>query len=72
MRIKFLWSDGADRGGAVGKRVPQALDAGTVGVDGFADADDVQTGLIGQLSQELQYLLRRFAGDGFFPHVAVH
>lgn len=72
MKIWFLWPYGANRRGPVGERVPQALDAGTVCVEGFADADDFQTGLIGQLSQKLGYLLRRFARDGFFPHVAIY
>lgn len=45
--------DGADGGGPVGEGVPQALDAGAVGVEGLPDADDVQAGLIGQLGHEL-------------------
>lgn len=66
------WPDGADGGGAVGERVPLALDAGAVGVEGLADADDVQAGLIGQLGQQLGNLRGRFACDDFLPHVAVY
>lgn len=70
--VRVLWSDGADGWGPVGERVPLALDAGAVCVEGLADADDVQAGLIGQLGQELWNLQRRFVCDDFFPHVAIY
>jgi len=52
--------------------VPLALDTGAVCVEGLADADDLQAGLIGQLGQKLQNLRGRFACDEFFPHAAVY
>lgn len=51
--VLFLRPDGADGRRPVGERVPLALDAGAVCVEGLTDADDVQAGLIGQLGQEL-------------------
>lgn len=48
-----LWSDEADRWGAVCERVPLALDAGTVGVKRLADADDVLARLVGQFGENL-------------------
>lgn len=52
--------------------MPLALDAGAVCVDGLPEANDVQAGLIGQLGQNLQNLLRRFHLDRFFSDVAVY
>lgn len=49
----FLRPDDTDGRGPVGERVPLSLDAGTVCVEGFADADHFQTRLIGQLGQKL-------------------
>lgn len=40
--VQLLWSDGSDRWGPVGERMPLALDTRVVCVEGFADADDVQ------------------------------
>lgn len=51
--VRFHWPDGADRRGPVGEGVPLTLDAGVVGVERLADADDVQARLVGQLGQEL-------------------
>lgn len=51
--VCFHWPDGADRRGSVGEGVPLPLDAGVVRVERFADADDVQARLVGQLGQEL-------------------
>lgn len=51
--VCFHWPDGADRREPVGEGVPLPLDAGVVGVERFADADDVQARLVGQLGQEL-------------------
>lgn len=70
--VLALWPDGADGRGPVGERVPLALDAGVVRVERFADADDVQTRLVGQFGQKLRNLWSCFACDDFFPHIAVH
>lgn len=51
--VRFHWSDGANRRGPVGEGVPLTLDAGVVRLERFADADDVQARLVGQLGQEL-------------------
>lgn len=51
--VRFHWSDGANRRGPVGEGVPLTLDAGVVRVERFANADDVQARLVGQLGQEL-------------------
>lgn len=53
LRVLFLWCDGADRRGSVGERLPQALDAGAICVEGFTDADDFQARLIGEFGQKL-------------------
>lgn len=50
---RLLWPDGADGRGPVGERVPLALDAGAVGVEGLTDPDDILARLIGQLGQKL-------------------
>lgn len=70
--VRLLWSDGSDRWRPVGERMPLALDAGVVCVEGFADADDVQARLIGQLVHKLRNLRRGFVCDDFLPHVAIH
>lgn len=54
--VQLLWSDGSDRWGPVGEWMPLALDTGAVRVEGFADADDVQARLIGQLVHKLRNL----------------
>lgn len=54
--VQLLWSDGSDRWGPVGEWMPLALDTGVVCVEGFADADDVQARLIGQLVHKLRNL----------------
>lgn len=51
--VRLHWADGPDGWGPVGEGVPLTLDAGVVGVERLADADDVQARLVGQLGQEL-------------------
>lgn len=66
------WALDGEGRGFVGERVPLALHAGVVGVEGLADADDVQAGLAGQLGGQLHDLLACLAGDQLLPHGPVH
>lgn len=66
------WALDGEYGRFVSERMPLALDTGVVGVEGLADADDVQAGLVGQLGGQLHDLLTCLAGDELLPHRPVH
>lgn len=56
----------------VGEGVPLALDARVVRVEGLADADHIQAGLVGQLLHQSLDLLHRLAVDVFLAHSTIN
>lgn len=56
----------------VGEGVPLALDARVVRVEGLADADHIQAGLVCQLLHQRLDLLHRLAVDVFLAHSPIN
>lgn len=56
----------------VGEGVPLALDARVIRVEGLADADHIQAGLVCQLLHQRRDLLHRLAVDVFLAHSPVN
>ncbi len=67
-----LWGDWIDAGGSICEGVPLALDTGTVCVEGFTNADDVQSWLVGQLGYKFCNFLWCFVGDRLLLHITIH